>query len=315
MKRNENIYQQQSMNEQQQYYYNPKRPYQHIYSALGYQIPPQQSTLKRQRSNPSYDYSKSQPASVVMDTPTHHERSKSVATEYIDLETNNDAFIYNMFVLGSAATPTPTAEEMFDSNSRQFFPTINQQQQQQQQQEMTNNLTKLPLPQPSKPASMISKTSWTASGPTQPQTSSKLFFDSEVQTLHYQTSSFPTTMAGLNVIPEEENSLYPNQRASIVSDSSNSSEPILTTTHNVIVEQEQEAVVAAAVANWAHPSSSLVYKRQYNDSITSNSSSLDENDRFHHHHHHHHHHQQQQQQGTSHWINSEKVGDEEFWGE
>ncbi|RCH77980.1 hypothetical protein CU097_001181, partial [Rhizopus azygosporus] len=48
--------------------------------------------------------------------------------------------------------------------------------------------TKLPLPQPTKQASVL-KTSWAApSAPTQ-RPWSKFFLESEVQTLHYQTSS------------------------------------------------------------------------------------------------------------------------------
>ncbi|KAI8096136.1 hypothetical protein BDF21DRAFT_407548, partial [Thamnidium elegans] len=353
-KRTENGFnaQQQPLNDPCYYYKNNQgqkrsyQPQQQLYNQFDYSIT--QPALKRQRSNTaiSYDMYPTKPNNqgVVMEG-SQHERSKSVATtEFIELEPTSDEFMYNMWML-EGATPTPT-EEIYDNrqqlkahhsyNNNMSF--LSPQPPQPPlppppQQEINNNsLTKLPLPQPSKQTSMLSKR-WLTSA--QAQKNNNIFFHSEVQTLHYQTpplvnfdtnTSFP--MVGLNVIQEVDqetntnsNLMYPSHRASIVSDHSGSSGSHHQLLNNVVnsssasTEETTDAAAAAAVAVWASTAVSFpkMNSRQYNDSTTASISSLEENnDRvpppvY------------QQQQGTSnnsgtvHWINSEKVGDEEYW--
>lgn len=308
--------QENNLNINEQYYYynnNQKRSQQQqqLYPQFDYNIPhQQQQPSKRHRSNTATSYGEFAAKSNANSSHivTEHERSKSVAATngLIDLEPNSD-FMY--WMLGGATSNAAT-EELYDArvkskgyNQHTIFV---QQQQQQQQQVNNNNLTMLPLPTNLAPSEC-----------------SKYFLESEVQTLHYQNppsihfesnNSFP--MVGLNVIPEEvvaqdsnttqnsPNLMYPSHRASIVSDHSSSSSGIITAnvvTSSSTSSQETDAAVWAATA----VSFSNTKGRYYNASSTS-TSSLEDNHDF--------------QQGasstsTGHWINSEKVGDEEYWGE
>lgn len=360
--------QQQPLNDPCYYYKNnqgQKRSYQpqqqqqqqQLYNQFDYSIT--QPALKRQRSNTAISYdvyattkSNSQTGGGVVMEGSHHERSKSVAAEFIELESTSDEFMYNMWML-EGTTPTPT-EEIYDSRqqlkahpsytnnmsflSPQTAPPQAPPPPPPQQQEINNNsgVTKLPLPQISKQTSMLSKR-WLTSA--QAQKTNNIFFHSEVQTLHYQTpplvnfdtnTSFP--MVGLNVIQEVDpeastssNLMYSaSHRASIVSDHSGSSAGGGSEHHllsaNVVnsssasteetTASTDDAAAAAAVAVWASTASFPKMQCKYNHSTTSNSSLEEGNERvppslY------------QQQQGTStgtvHWINSEKVVDEEYW--
>ncbi|KAI9255377.1 hypothetical protein EDC94DRAFT_617480 [Helicostylum pulchrum] len=329
-----------------------------MYNQFDYSIT--QPALKRQRSNTAISYdvyptatkSNNQTDGGVVMEGSHHERSKSVAAELIELDSTSDEFMYNMWML-EGATPTPT-EEIYDNrqqlkshpsyNNNMSFLSPQPPPQPAQpappppappQQELNNNngVTKLPLPQISKQTSMLSKR-WLTSA--QAQKTNNIFFHSEVQTLHYQTpplvnfdtnTSFP--MVGLNVIQEVDQNTNNNlmystsHRASIISDHSGSSSTggsghhLLSANNVVNSSSASTEETTDAVAVWASTAVSfpkMNSSRQYNNSTTaSNSSSLDESsDRvppplY------------QQQQGTSnnsgtvHWINSEKVGDEEYW--
>ncbi|GAA5817060.1 hypothetical protein MFLAVUS_010597 [Mucor flavus] len=346
-------------NQGQKRSYQPQQQQQQLYNQFDYSIA--QPALKRQRSNTAISYdmyptNKSNQTDGVVMEGSHHERSKSVAAEFIELESTSDEFMYNMWML-EGTTPTPT-EEIYDNRqqlkahpsytnnmsflSPQTAPPQAPPPPPPQQENNNSGVTKLPLPQISKQTSMLSKR-WLTSA--QAQKTNNIFFHSEVQTLHYQTpplvnfdtnTSFP--MVGLNVIQEVDqeastssNLMYSaSHRASIVSDHSGSSGDAGSGHHllsaNVVnsssasteettttTTSTDDAAAAAAVAVWASTAASFpkMQCRQYNHSTTASSSSLDEgNDRvpplY------------QQQQGTSnsgtvHWINSEKVGDEEYW--
>lgn len=165
----------------------------------------------------------------------------------------------------------------------------------------SNLTTKLPLPQPSKPAPMLK--TWSATSNPSHFWSSTIFQESEVQTLHYpappmmnfEPSSFPI---GLNVIHEDDQPppqqqqqqlLYPNSqhRSSIISDKSSISSKGDTTIAEVETEAAAEAAAAAAAASWAvaveiHQQQN---KKKPRDRTT-----------------------------PSHWIDTEKVPDEEdYW--
>ncbi|GAN06052.1 hypothetical protein MAM1_0110c05529 [Mucor ambiguus] len=233
-------------------------------------------------------------------------------------------------------------------HSTNFF--LQQQQQQAIEQDTNNhnnaNLTKLPLPHPSKPTSMPLKT-WS---PAPAQYSNKFFFASEVQTLHYQTpplinfenSSFPI---GLNVIHEEEDvephpstsssSSSPSQllcppthlhhRASITSDKSSStngssfgatgnsnnskSADTITTVENV------EAVAVAAAKIWASTAAALSYSNADPTAKTSTASpypSRRSSASSHYHQQRNQYHQTNSKSNLVHYINNEKVGNDEY---
>jgi hypothetical protein len=121
--------------------------------------------------------------------------------------------------------------------------------------------TKLPLPQPTKQASVL-KTSWAApSAPTQ-RPWSKFFLESEVQTLHYQTSSLvnnfgePFLLQDDALIQQSKKAaaLIHHQRQPSFSDSNSSSATSPNSTNSHYPKRQhssrQSSVDAMAAAVW-----------------------------------------------------------------
>ncbi|CAO3659026.1 unnamed protein product [Rhizopus microsporus] len=121
--------------------------------------------------------------------------------------------------------------------------------------------TKLPLPQPTKQASVL-KTSWAApSAPTQ-RPWSKFFLESEVQTLHYQTSSLVNNFGEPFLLQDDaliqqskkEAALIHHQRQPSFSDSNSSSTTSPNSTNSHYPKRQhssrQSSVDAMAAAVW-----------------------------------------------------------------
>ncbi|ORE06982.1 hypothetical protein BCV72DRAFT_249698 [Rhizopus microsporus var. microsporus] len=110
--------------------------------------------------------------------------------------------------------------------------------------------TKLPLPQPTKQASVL-KTSWAAPSASTQRPWSKFFLESEVQTLHYQTSSLDDALIQQS---KKAAALIHHQRQPSFSDSNSSSTTSPNSTNSHYSKRQhssrQSSVDAMAAAVW-----------------------------------------------------------------
>lgn len=355
-------------NEQEQYLYyssGQKRSSLHqqqqLYNQLNnYNMQQQQSASKRHRSNTATSYEEF----AVVDNSRSSRNSmtsvngvggfmdlvqESAATEPSAAVVTNQDAAFLWMLEGSGGTANSTSHDFYNSHSNGGG---NATAEKQHQLKYPPSSQQLPLPQPT---SMMMK-NWFSAAPAPTQTNTKLFFDSEVQTLHYQTpplihfesaAAAAAMTAGLNVLNSHggggdttathggghgsttsHSLMYPgSHRASIISDSGSSHRSgamVSGTTRGRSSKEEEAAEAAAAAAAVAAAAlwQSTVVQQQVAacGGATANGSTGTMGD-----------HtnsgkfrssaSQAQQNGGGggggHWINTEKVGDDQgdYWPE
>ncbi|KAI8047081.1 uncharacterized protein B0P05DRAFT_576483 [Gilbertella persicaria] len=197
------------------YYSQHKRPY----HSMEY-VPP----YKKSKSNASQHETSYMHQDLVSSPQQQRSRQSSMTGPFVDVnelasesQSTNDAALMYWVLDGSeeaafyqVGTPPNNDDKQQPSPAHptEFNPSVSLSTWPAAMEAENGTVTKLPLPQPSKPTSMPLK-NWSA--PTQTRTWSKFFFASEMQTLHYQTPPLihfnepsSSLSMGLNMMPEEE---------------------------------------------------------------------------------------------------------------